>query len=520
MYFTSNYFLLAIYPFTLVVFWLLQRFTSGPLALSWLALSSFLIYAWWDSSSVPLLIISVVTNYCLGEWIHRVQETAHRHRTLILSLGIAFNLLALAYYKYATFLASITMSSLSISYEMTAESIPLGISFLTFVQIAYLVDVSRQSAARTSFLHYSLLVIFFPKIIAGPITRQKPMIAQLHALEHPSPLIAAHVAEGVMVFGIGVFKKVVLADHLSLIGDPVFAALSLGTEVSAAEAWIGILAYSFQLYFDFSGYTDMAIGLAQTFGITLPQNFNSPYRATSIIDFWRRWHLTFSSFLRDFLYIPLGGNRKGAFRQYVNLLITMILGGLWHGASWTFVIWGTLHGLYLIVNHLWKKTNLALSPWFSWALTFLSIVFAWGWFRVENVETGGRLCTSLIGHHGLFPEGMSLWTFLQAMQKPSPTFEYLSSVFHDIGLAVSLGHRTFYLSDILFSDITLTVGLFVIAAAISFFCPTTESWIKPQRQPQSTMLTFRRAILIGLLFYAAFLASINAEQGSFIYRQF
>jgi alginate O-acetyltransferase complex protein AlgI len=449
-----------------------------------------------------------------------VPESKPRFKALFLAVGIAINIFTLGYYKYFYFFVDIVNTVLQTSYVATAADIPLGVSFLTFVQIAYLVDVCNGTSVRSSFLHYCVFVTFFPKLIAGPIVRHEQFLPQLLAPSNKSSSRAAFIAEGLTVFAFGLFKKVVLADSLGRGVDPLFASISAGTDPSFVEAWIGVLSYTFQLYFDFSGYTDMAIGLAQTFGISLPQNFKSPYKATSIIDFWRRWHITFSTFLRDYLYIPMGGNRKGIFRQHWNLLATMMLGGLWHGANWTFIIWGALHGVFLIVNHIWTKMNLPCPPLLGRTITFLSVVMAWGWFRAENVSSGIRLCKSLVGVNGLLPTDASLKTFLRAIQTPSPNYEFFWSIFHDLGVAVSFGERTIYPMDLLLSEMTLTVALLLTSAIITFYSPNTQEWLRSQKQQDPHRVGFRQAILVGLLFYAAFLASISVEKGSFIYRQF
>lgn len=520
MSFTSGYFILGFYPIILLVYWLLRHTHSAPLAFSWLSLCSILLYGWWDSTHLPLLVASLFVNYALGFWLSRVPECKPRFKALFLAVGIAINIFTLGYYKYFYFFVDIVNTVLQTSYVATAADIPLGISFLTFVQIAYLVDVCNGTSVRSSFLHYSVFITFFPKLIAGPIVRHEQFLPQLLATSNKSSSRAADIAEGLTVFAFGLFKKVVFADSLGHGVDPLFASISAGTDPSFVEAWFGVLSYTFQLYFDFSGYTDMAIGLAQTFGISLPRNFNSPYKATSIIDFWRRWHITFSTFLRDYLYIPMGGNRKGIFRQHWNLLATMVLGGLWHGANWTFIIWGVLHGAFLIVNHIWTKMNLPCPPLLGRTITFLSVVVAWGWFRAENVSSGVRLCKSLVGFNGLLPTEASLKTFLRAIQTPSPNYEFLWSVFHDLGVAVSFGERTIYPMDLLLSEMTLTVVLLLASAIITFYSPNTQEWLQSQKLHDRTGFAFGRAILVGLLFYAAFLASISVEKGSFIYRQF
>jgi len=285
--------------------------------------------------------------------------------------------------------------------------LPLGISFFTFTQIAYLVDAHRGLAHEYSFLHYALFVTFFPHLIAGPILHHKEMMPQF-ARSDIYRLKAEHLAVGLTIFALGLFKKVVLADGVAVYATPVFAAAQAGTTLTFFEAWGGALAYTLQLYFDFSGYSDMAIGLARMFGIRFPLNFNSPYKATSIIDFWRRWHITLSRFLRDYLYIPLGGSRKGEARRLTNLMITMLLGGLWHGAGWTFVLWGGLHGFYLVVNHAWRQWRTSrghtqstrVGRFFAWLLTMLAVVVAWVPFRAENMAATQNMLFAMFGYQG------------------------------------------------------------------------------------------------------------------------
>ena len=267
--------------------------------------------------------------------------------------------------------------------------LPIGISFYTFTQIAFLVDAYRGQVARYALPHYALFVTYFPHLIAGPILHHKDMIPQFERAEtkRPDPHL---ILCGLIIFAIGLFKKTCLADGI----QPLVAQAFGPSTPTFDQAWIGVLAYTFQLYFDFSGYSDMAIGLSLMFGIFLPLNFNSPYKATSIVDFWRRWHMTLSQFLRDYLYIPLGGNRHGRVLRYVNLMITMLLGGLWHGAAWTFVVWGALHGVYLCINHAWSNFGPKAPPRFARlaeiagvALTFLAVVIAWVFFRAPDMTT-------------------------------------------------------------------------------------------------------------------------------------
>ena len=349
----------------------------------------------------------------------------------ILVAGIAANLGLLGYYKYANFFVDNLNALLGNNLILETIILPLAISFFTFQQIAYLVDAYRGETHEYSFLHYALFVTFFPQLIAGPIVHHHEMLPQF-ARSTIYRLKAEHLAVGLTIFTLGLFKKVVLADGVAVYATPVFNAAEAGTALTFFEAWGGALAYTFQLYFDFSGYSDMAIGLARMFGIRLPLNFNSPYKATSIIDFWRRWHITLSRFLRDYLYIPLGGSRKGEARRLTNLLITMLLGGLWHGAGWTFVLWGGLHGCYLVVNNIWRKWRASrghlhstpVGRFFAWLLTMLAVIVAWVPFRAEGMGAiqimlsamfglqGISLPTAWNGHLGLFETGIKSVGFI------------------------------------------------------------------------------------------------------------
>ena len=314
----------------------------------WLALASLAFYSFSNWQFVPLLLASIAFNYR-----HRLLLIAKRLRPAprfaVLTMGVAGDLLMLGIFKYAGFLAANLNALFSTGFTVDIL-LPVGISFYTFTQIAFLVDAYRGNVARYALPHYALFVSYFPHLIAGPILHHRDMIPQF---ERRASQAAGSASDPVR------------PDHLR--DRPVQEDRSCRRHPAAGrdrvrratpsfdQAWIGALAYTFQLYFDFSGYSDMAIGMSLMFGIFLPLNFNSPYKATSIIDFWRRWHMTLSQFLRDYLYIPLGGNRHGRVLRYVNLMITMLLGGLWHGAAWTFVVWGALHGIYLCINHAWNN---------------------------------------------------------------------------------------------------------------------------------------------------------------------
>jgi len=380
-------FIFLFLPIALIGYFALGRF-SHLAPVIWLVLASLAFYAVSNWQFVALLLASIAFNYVIG-WLLIAAQLRGGVRCAVLTVGVAGDLMVLGTFKYAGFLAANldAMFGAGLSVHIL---LPVGISFYTFTQIAFLVDAYRGNVARYALPHYALFVTYFPHLIAGPILHHRDMIPQFEAAETKSPNPRLILC-GLMIFAIGLFKKTGLAD-----GIQPLVALAFSPEAvpSFDQAWIGALAYTFQLYFDFSGYSDMAIGISLMFGIFLPLNFNSPYKATSIIDFWRRWHMTLSQFLRDYLYIPLGGNRHGRVLRYVNLMVTMGLGGLWHGAAWTFVAWGALHGVYLCINHAWNHFGPAAPPRFARAadlaafiLTFLAVVIAWVFFRADSLAS-------------------------------------------------------------------------------------------------------------------------------------
>ncbi|HHH38949.1 MAG TPA: MBOAT family protein [Sedimenticola sp.] len=393
MLFNSYSFIFFFLPTALVVFYLIGGRGHHRVAIAWLVAASLFFYGWWNPAYLGLILFSMLFNYAVGVSLGQERERTIDRRRLILALGIGINLLLLGYFKYANFFVDSVNAVFDTGYQLQKIVLPLAISFFTFQQIAYLVDAYRGLTREYNFLHYCLFVTFFPQLIAGPIVHHGEMLPQFARKKtyHPDAL---NLAIGITIFSIGLFKKVVIADNVAGAASPVFAAAENRAAIDFFTAWTGAFAYTFQLYFDFSGYSDMAIGLGRMFGIRLPVNFNSPYQATSIIDFWRRWHITLSRFLRDYLYIPLGGSHRGTLRRYLNLFVTMLLGGLWHGAGWTFVIWGGLHGLYLMVNNLWRRIwRWRIDRWWSRGIarvvTFLAVVVGWVFFRAESF--GGAL---------------------------------------------------------------------------------------------------------------------------------
>ena len=415
MLFNSYIFILLFLPITIIGFFLIGERGYHRVAMSWLVMASLLFYGYWHLAYLALILISIVFNYGIGIMLSTGQGFSRRW---LLFAGVAINIGALGYYKYANFFVDNINRFWGVGYHLDTIVLPLAISFFTFQQVAFLVDAYRGEVRELNFLRYSLFVTFFPQLIAGPIVHHKEMLPQFAHKETYQPK-TFNLMLGITIFTIGLFKKVVIADGIAEFSSPVFgAAEATNASLLFLEAWGGALGYTFQLYFDFSGYSDMAIGLALMFGVQLPINFDSPYRACSIIDFWRRWHMTLSRFLRDYLYIPLGGSRCSEPKRLVNLLVTMLLGGLWHGAGWTFVLWGGLHGIYLVINHLWRKLMEPLvesvpmvirkfGRYFSLVLTFLAVVIGWVFFRAESLDGALAILRAMSGENGIvLPE---LW---------------------------------------------------------------------------------------------------------------
>lgn len=425
MLFNSTIFVFSFLPMTLAGFYLIGGRLGLAPALAWLVLASLFFYAWWHPPFVLLILGSVAGNYLIGRWLMALYSRPQRR--LVLAFGVAANLGLLATFKYAGFLAQAVNALLGAGLEVPAIILPLAISFFTFQQVAYLVDLYRGTAEPAGLLRYSLFVTFFPQLIAGPIVLQREIMPQLARADLCRP-VPTNLAVGATMFTIGLAKKVIIADGVAAYADPVFAAAASGVAPGLFTAWLGTLAFGFQIYFDFSGYSDMALGLARMFNLRLPINFDSPYKATSIIDFWRRWHITLSRFLRDYLYVPLGGNRRGPARRYANVMIVMLLGGLWHGAAWTFVLWGGLHGLYIALNLAWRALRRRLTPGrdapsrggviASRLATFAAVSLAWVPFRAEGLDAALAMWRGAFGLNGLsLPPEARAW--LGAVAEPS-----------------------------------------------------------------------------------------------------
>jgi len=370
--FNSAEFIFLFLPISLLLFFTTAKKWGNEAAITSLVACSLFFYGWWNPSYLVLLLCSMVFNYQVGK------RLGNNNNKNLLILGVTANLATIAYFKYAGFIVFNFNTLIGTQWDLGNIILPLAISFFTFQQIAYLVDSYRGITKEYSFLHYTLFVAFFPQLIAGPIVHHKDMLPQF-AQTKRYQLNHQNIKIGLTIFAIGLFKKTVLADGISVYANPVFSAADAGQTIDFFSAWGGTLAYTFQLYFDFSGYSDMAIGIARLFGIILPLNFYSPYKAANISEFWRRWHITLSHFLRDYLYITLGGNRSGKVKRYTNLGITMLLGGLWHGAL----------------------NPGKLYTFCAWLLTFLAVLIGWVFFRAVSLEGALTILQGMLGLNGV-----------------------------------------------------------------------------------------------------------------------
>ena len=521
MLFNSFFFLLVFLPVVVLgSFALAARSTS--LAVCWIACASLAFYGWWNPIYLLLLCASILFNYVSARAILHLNSKNLRFLcSAVLTVSIATDLSLLGYYKYANFfIENYYYFVAATELHLNPLVLPLGISFFTFTQISLLVDIRRGEVETIDPLSFLLFVTYFPHLIAGPILHHSDMMPQF---SNPNSFRfnKENFASGLTIFVIGLFKKTVIADSIAKFSDPVFAT-AIAWPPTLFEAWGGALAYTLQIYFDFSGYSDMAVGLSLLFGIRIPKNFDSPYKAISIVDFWRRWHISLSNFLRDYLYVPMGGNRRGKARRYANLIVTMLIGGLWHGAGWTFVAWGGLHGAYLIVNHVWNamftsspttKTSMATMI-ASRLLTFLAVVVAWVFFRAESFQAAVSILRGMIGFNGVaLPLGWqpALGSFGQFLMA------------HDV--RIELLPRFGGARQIAFTAILLS---------IVWLAPNGFQWMESQNMAlgrKSELLTgiwkrwtwkpdFLNAILVGCAFSYAVIAMYLCSGSEFIYYNF
>ncbi len=395
MVFSSLPFLFIFLPFTVFLYHFMQHYSYGKYCTAILFCASLFYYAYWNPIYTVIILCSMLVNYGIGKMIH----LSTKNKKFIFCAGIAANIALLVYYKYTDFFIATINNLVGSSIPLTQIVLPIGISFYTFQQIAYLSDIymGRHNPTGEGLINYGLFVTFFPQLVAGPIVHHKEMMPQFADGSNRS-INWENMYKGLCFLSMGLAKKVLIADTLSPIVKYCFDDAS---SLTFLEACFGSVSYALQLYFDFSGYTDMAIGCALFFNVHLPQNFNSPYKAVSIQEFWRRWHITLSRWLRDYLYIPLGGNKGRTSRILGNLFLTFLIGGIWHGAGWTFVLWGTIHGVTLVVHRVWSRLwNRSMPAVLGWALTFSFVVLAWIPFRTTDFTRLGKFGDALLGYNG------------------------------------------------------------------------------------------------------------------------
>jgi len=479
MLFNSYAYIFLFLPVTIFIYFFLNHNKLVQLSKGWLVVASLFFYSFWNVKYLPLIVGSMIFNYSTGTTLNNYENIRLKiNKKAVLIFGIASNLLMLSYYKYFDFFINNINSLFRSDIALFKIVLPLGISFFTFTQIAYLVDAYRNKVKEADFLNYALFVTFFPHLIAGPILHHSEMMPQFAKLRNKifSP---KNLAAGMFLFSIGLFKKVMIADTLSILVAQGYDAV---LHLNIFESWLISISYALQIYFDFSGYTDMALGAGLMFNIQLPENFNSPYKAHSIREFWRKWHMTLSRFLKDYIYIPLGGNRYGEYQTSINLVITFLLGGLWHGANWTFIVWGALHGFGTAVHRYWQKLNLKMPGFMAVILTFIFINITWVFFRSENVSSAGVMLKSMIGANGF----------------ALPKFTH--------------GHLlTTNFAGLAFNDFTNVIYVFILGFGLLFFNNSTEMGknFKP---------TICNAIITALLM---FICAANLVQPSeFLYFNF
>ena len=398
MLFNSLEFLFIFLPVTFVIYFALNKMKLIKLALGWLVAASLFFYAFWNIKYLVLILCSMIFNYTVGYTLSH-PSNLKINRKAVFIFGLLGNLALLCYFKYFNFLIENINLVLHTGFDTLKIALPLGISFFTFTQIAYLADAYKKEVREYDFLNYALFVTFFPHLIAGPILHHSEMMPQFASIRK-KVINHKNISIGMFLLAIGLFKKVLIADNLSPYVHLAFDTIPV---LSFWESHIGALSYTFQLYFDFSGYCDMALGIGYLFNIVLPINFNSPYKANSIQDFWHRWHITLSRFLKNYIYIPLGGNRKGEILTYRNLFLTFLIGGIWHGANFTFIVWGALHGIASVIHRFWKKFNLQISNIAAVFSTFVFINLTWVFFRSGSIHRALEIIKSMCGFNGFAP---------------------------------------------------------------------------------------------------------------------
>ena len=550
MLFNSYPFLFVFLPLTFIgTFWIGAY--SHKLAILWLGTASLVFYGFWDSPFVLLLLGSTVCNYYFGRWIDACGKTASggnasdAYAGRILFVAISINLLVLGYFKYSNFFIGAFVEAFGNRFVPFDITLPLGISFFTFTQIGFLVDVSRGLTAEASLGRYLLFVTYFPHLIAGPLLHHKQIMPQLLKPD-VFRFNAQNISVGITIFVLALAKKIFLADSLSEIVEPIFNSASQGKEPMLVEAWVGSLAYALQLYFDFSAYSEMAIGLSLIFNVRLPLNFNSPFKARNVIEFWQRWHMSLTKYIYEYLYTPIttkfmrAGLGKAPFVENIYTvilptMITFLIIGLWHGANWTYLAFGALHGFYMIINYRWQalkkkqrwKPQGAMYTLLCCTLTYMAVVVALVFFRAESV---GTALTMLKGMAGL--NGLSLPLTVQPVFAWLPFNAFSNSiVFQGLMPNETLAMNPLTAVVLIFLGQAIVWGLPNMHQLMCRFETVTEdlNHTKSTQQRASLTATSSRfswslnsanAIMIGLLFVVLIIAMATNKPSTFLYYQF
>ena len=505
MLFHEPIFLFAFLPIFILLSYLILRNKKIKFYIVFLSFISLIFYGYWNISFIPLLIGSIIFNFFLSKKFEKKIIKTNKKKILI--FGITINILFLCFFKYLIMISDTLLFLTNIDLEIVSVELPLGISFFTFLQIAYLVDKYKEKSVSYDFSSYFLFVSFFPHLIAGPLVHHSQLIPQFSNLKR---IKLDNLSIGFFIFSIGLFKKLIIVGTISRWSDNLFDGSALGLTPSFIDSWVGVLSFSLQIYFDFSAYSDMAIGLSKMIGIILPINFNSPYKSESFIEFWKRWHITLSTFLRDYLYFSIGGNRMGVTRQYINIIIVMFFAGLWHGSSWLFVFWGLLHGLLLVINHMIRNTHLIkLNKLLTVPFIFLVVTILWVPFRAETYESMLLIYKGLVGLNGyVLPfHYQEKFSFLQNLKE---------------------------ITNLTFSNLNVYAGkkqLIILASLILWV------WILPNSQQiidiykpiinkiqkiyyKKLSFNATTGIICGLLYSYLLIFSIQGTPGEFIYFQF
>ena len=490
MLFSAPEFIFVFLPIVFLGYYLSVRIAGKTVGSAFLALASLFFYAWWKPIYLPLIVVSILVNYGVGSCLIRGSTKEGSGKRAWLILGIVFNLGLLGYFKYSWFAVETVAEVVGSSFRMEPLLLPLAISFFTFQQIAFLVDAYKGEVAPVSLPSYALFVSFFPQLIAGPIVHHREMMPQFAAEKRHWPTWL-NVEQGLRIFLIGLAKKLIIADTLARYADGGWSSVE---HLSFYYAWGTTLCYTFQLYFDFSGYSDMALGAARFFGIHLPYNFNSPYKALSIQDFWKRWHMTLSRWLKEYLYIPMGGNRRGKLLTYRNLFITFLLGGIWHGAGWTFMIWGAMHGVGCMIHRWWSRFGIRIPGFVAWLITFVFVHIGWVFFRAPSLNAAWKMIENMADIEDVYSREIIVQMKRDLFNWQWLTPDYSAPGYYPV-------HMFPYLC---------------IVGCIAFFARNSiqVALESPMRTP------LRSAIWYGLLGLACILVSIQASESPFLYFNF